>query len=193
MRRISVTHEAGPGGAPFPLLGSATASSCALVSNSNSGNPSSRRNGITITFGCELCGKTSVLGIAQHKGATPMSRMRGKPRADPVSVRIDEIGEVDDITSPATATPATASSNINSLRARPSRARPRCLYLLAEIDCTTLLGLLRGSGCKIIDFIDITDWRPSGHASMSITELPSAPSELAVERKAIEGQRSGQR
>lgn len=34
------------------------------------GNPSSRRDGITIEFTCENCGNTSTLGIAQHKGQT---------------------------------------------------------------------------------------------------------------------------
>jgi hypothetical protein len=34
------------------------------------GNPSSRRDGITVDFTCENCGNTSTLGIAQHKGQT---------------------------------------------------------------------------------------------------------------------------
>ena len=38
------------------------------VDNSCSGNPSSRRHGLAICFECELCGRTSELTIAQHKG-----------------------------------------------------------------------------------------------------------------------------
>lgn len=37
------------------------------------GNPSSRRGGITIDFTCEGCGNTSTLGIAQHKGWSVLS------------------------------------------------------------------------------------------------------------------------
>jgi hypothetical protein len=33
-------------------------------------NPSSRRNGLKITFWCESCQKESVLNIVQHKGTT---------------------------------------------------------------------------------------------------------------------------
>jgi hypothetical protein len=33
-------------------------------------NPSSRREGIRITFGCEQCNVITVLEIAQHKGCT---------------------------------------------------------------------------------------------------------------------------
>ena len=33
-------------------------------------NPSSRRSGLTIEFFCELCGKLSMLSLAQHKGRT---------------------------------------------------------------------------------------------------------------------------
>lgn len=33
-------------------------------------NPSSRRDGLTIGFYCELCGAESVLKLAQHKGQT---------------------------------------------------------------------------------------------------------------------------
>jgi len=39
------------------------------------GNPSSRRDGITIEFTCEDCDNTSTLGIAQHKGLTLMEWM----------------------------------------------------------------------------------------------------------------------
>ena len=34
------------------------------------GNPSSRRDGLTIQFTCEHCNVEPVLTIAQHKGAT---------------------------------------------------------------------------------------------------------------------------
>lgn len=34
------------------------------------GNPSSRRQGVTIRFWCEQCSQRSVLTIAQHKGST---------------------------------------------------------------------------------------------------------------------------
>jgi len=34
------------------------------------GNPSSRRDGLTIRFWCEICDITSTLCIAQHKGNT---------------------------------------------------------------------------------------------------------------------------
>lgn len=34
------------------------------------GNPSPRRNGMTIQFNCELCGENSVLSLYQHKGET---------------------------------------------------------------------------------------------------------------------------
>lgn len=34
------------------------------------GNPSSRRNGLTVDFSCENCGKTSILRISQHKGCS---------------------------------------------------------------------------------------------------------------------------
>ena len=36
-------------------------------------NPSARRGGILILFGCEYCRNISRLGIAQHKGQTLMS------------------------------------------------------------------------------------------------------------------------
>ena len=35
-----------------------------------SGNPSSRRNGLSVHFRCEHCPATPVLNIAQHKGNT---------------------------------------------------------------------------------------------------------------------------
>src|SRR5690349_8474286 len=34
------------------------------------GNPSPRRNGLTITFWCELCKARPTLAVWQHKGAT---------------------------------------------------------------------------------------------------------------------------
>lgn len=37
------------------------------------GNPSPRRNGMTIQFHCELCGQDPVLSLYQHKGETFMS------------------------------------------------------------------------------------------------------------------------
>jgi hypothetical protein len=40
------------------------------VENDTSGNPSSRRDGIVVTFECEHCGVPSALAIAQHKGST---------------------------------------------------------------------------------------------------------------------------
>ena len=38
------------------------------VDSDGSGNPSSRRDGLAIHFECEICGLTSELTIAQHKG-----------------------------------------------------------------------------------------------------------------------------
>lgn len=35
-----------------------------------SGNPSARRDGLTVTFSCEGCDAKPVLTIAQHKGQT---------------------------------------------------------------------------------------------------------------------------
>lgn len=40
------------------------------METSLSGNPSSRRNGLTVHFWCEGCKATPVLTIAQHKGNT---------------------------------------------------------------------------------------------------------------------------
>lgn len=39
----------------------------------NAGNPSLRRHGMAIQFSCELCGGTSELTVAQHKGCTLMA------------------------------------------------------------------------------------------------------------------------
>lgn len=43
------------------------------VNDNTKANPSSRRGGILILFGCEGCHNISKLGIAQHKGQTLMS------------------------------------------------------------------------------------------------------------------------
>ncbi len=45
---------------------------------SNGGNPSARRDGLSVSFSCELCGagnagETMQLNIAQHKGVTEIS------------------------------------------------------------------------------------------------------------------------
>lgn len=40
----------------------------AAIDTDLTGNPSARRDGIKITFWCELCGGSSSLSIAQHKG-----------------------------------------------------------------------------------------------------------------------------
>lgn len=39
-----------------------------VVPTPASGNPSSRRDGLTVNFWCEGCGRSSELTIAQHKG-----------------------------------------------------------------------------------------------------------------------------
>ena len=41
-----------------------------VVRNAGSNNPSSRRDGLTIEFWCEICGAKPVLTFAQHKGNT---------------------------------------------------------------------------------------------------------------------------
>jgi hypothetical protein len=41
-----------------------------VVDNDTSGNPSWRRDGVTIRFWCELCLRISELTLAQHKGMT---------------------------------------------------------------------------------------------------------------------------
>lgn len=40
------------------------------VDENMSGNPSSRRHGLTIGVECEHCGAESLLGLEQHKGET---------------------------------------------------------------------------------------------------------------------------
>jgi hypothetical protein len=41
-----------------------------LVPSSRSANPSSRRDGLTISFWCEFCDSKPILTVAQHKGNT---------------------------------------------------------------------------------------------------------------------------
>lgn len=41
-----------------------------VVKNDMSGNPSSRRDGLTIMFWCECCDTKPMLCVAQHKGST---------------------------------------------------------------------------------------------------------------------------
>jgi hypothetical protein len=75
VKRISVEHGADEAG--YPALGSAKVSMSLVPNDSNSGNPSSQRNGITIMFVCENCSAAPVLEIAQHKGATLVGWARG--------------------------------------------------------------------------------------------------------------------
>jgi hypothetical protein len=42
----------------------------ARIDNCNTGNPSTRRDGILIRFRCEECPATPSLAIVQHKGCT---------------------------------------------------------------------------------------------------------------------------
>lgn len=42
----------------------------ATIDSSLSGNPSTRRHGLTVHFWCEECKATPLLTIAQHKGNT---------------------------------------------------------------------------------------------------------------------------
>lgn len=46
-----------------------------VVRNNATGNPSARRDGITVDFWCEQCGEDKIieLRIAQHKGSTEVS------------------------------------------------------------------------------------------------------------------------
>lgn len=41
-----------------------------LVASDGCGNPSRRRDGLTIRFECENCGAKPLLKVAQHKGLT---------------------------------------------------------------------------------------------------------------------------
>jgi hypothetical protein len=49
--------------------------SVGAAESASSPNPSTRRDGLSIEFGCENCGdsKTHLLRIAQHKGETEIS------------------------------------------------------------------------------------------------------------------------
>lgn len=47
-----------------------------IVPSCQSGNPSSRRHGVTIEFQCEHCEGLLTLGISQHKGMTYMRWMK---------------------------------------------------------------------------------------------------------------------
>jgi hypothetical protein len=40
------------------------------LDNDMSGNPSARRDGVSIHFSCESCPQVSVLTVVQHKGTT---------------------------------------------------------------------------------------------------------------------------
>ena len=51
------------------------------------GNPSGRRQGVTIRFWCEGCAQRSVLTIAQHKGATLLEQKREAPSTLPLFER----------------------------------------------------------------------------------------------------------
>ena len=51
-------------------VGNTRIAKTAVVNNNRSGNPSLRRNGLTITFSCETCEETPKLDLAQHKGCT---------------------------------------------------------------------------------------------------------------------------
>ena len=46
--------------------------SCSVSEEHNGLNPSSRRNGLSIWFWCEICLGKPKLSIAQHKGSTEM-------------------------------------------------------------------------------------------------------------------------
>jgi hypothetical protein len=46
--------------------------------DNGSGNPSFRRDGVAICFECELCGRTSELTIAQHKGQSLLAWRGGE-------------------------------------------------------------------------------------------------------------------
>lgn len=47
----------------------------ALIDQNLSGNPSSRRHGLQVEFGCEGCSARLILKIAQHKGQTHVELM----------------------------------------------------------------------------------------------------------------------
>lgn len=52
------------------------------VSADLTGNPSRRRNGVTIRFWCETCQARPVLRLAQHKGTTYVSMIHEAAQAD---------------------------------------------------------------------------------------------------------------
>jgi len=53
------------------------------VQNNARGNPSARRDGVSIRFSCELCGGGYALELAQHKGQTEMHwRELSEPEAE---------------------------------------------------------------------------------------------------------------
>jgi hypothetical protein len=49
----------------------------ARIDSDLAGNPSSRRHGLKIYFRCEMCARTSVLSLAQHKGQTHLEAPNG--------------------------------------------------------------------------------------------------------------------
>jgi len=49
-----------------------------MATSYDCGNPSSRRDGLSINFWCENCGYNLLLQIAQHKGNTHMSWIVGE-------------------------------------------------------------------------------------------------------------------
>jgi hypothetical protein len=50
-------------------------------------NPSDRRHGVVIAFGCEGCGELFELMFAQHKGVTLVAWREGKSLPDEVPLR----------------------------------------------------------------------------------------------------------
>ena len=48
-----------------------------------SGNPSGRRNGLTVTFSCEHCTAHPVLTLLQHKGTTYIRWAEGSEISEP--------------------------------------------------------------------------------------------------------------
>jgi hypothetical protein len=55
---------------PGARVTTVSASGCLTRMTDGKGNPSSRRDGLTIQFWCEGCSSRPVLRIAQHKGST---------------------------------------------------------------------------------------------------------------------------
>ena len=56
--------------------------SITMVDNNIDGNPSPRRDGISIVFWCEQCCEQSILDIIQHKGMSFMRWYDGKGFAE---------------------------------------------------------------------------------------------------------------